>query len=225
MNSNRLTLVTNAVIALATLLAVYYGAGAVNEYKKANRAEARAQLYGAERTISQLEVQDPVLLRIYANASAAADADTYIAQHMAISANNDPSKPFEPLSRIKHAKDLYNFIWGADTFSHPNCADLRKLYLHAELYVYHLHNCLDLTDEGFITEKEWETWRHLIVEIGPHPITLAAIYSAEQNKYFSQSFAESVQQSFSTNPLEKAVIMKFYPEILDPTWPKKFPEF
>jgi hypothetical protein len=211
--------------AVCTLSGVGVAFFALSEYTKANRAEARAQLYGAERSISEAEIRDPILQRLYANPSTGVDANGYIKELLSIAAFGDPRSDFEPFKSFKHARDIYDYIWGAEQFNDPGVTELRKLYLHAELYIYHLHNCFDLKDEAFITPNEWETWRHLIDEIGPHPVTLAVIISAEDHRYFSKDFATMLQNSFRERKLDEAVVRKLYPDILKPTWPEKFQNF
>lgn len=198
---------------------------ALQQYTKSNRAEARAQLYGAERSISESEIREPILRRIYANPTKGGSAEDYIRELLAIAAFGDPNAEFKPFQEFRHARDIYNYIWGAEHFNDPGTNELRMLYLHAELYIFHLHNCFDLKDEEFITAEEWETWRHLIDEIGPHPIALAVIVSAEDHKYFSKDFAKMLQSSFQERKLEEAVVRKLYSDLFKPAWLENFQSF
>ncbi len=219
------TFAAATISAVATVIAAYIGWEAIEEYKMINRAEARAQLYGAEREIAKMEMTDSVLRRIYATAPKDSNVAAYIQTQLAISAYGDAKHLLPDTLNVKNVKELYEFIWGSNSFVTEEADTLRRLYLHCEAYMYHMHNGFDLTDENFITKDEWETWRGLLKEIGPHPVCLAAAYSAERNNYFSKSFAAAYQKAMQMDLLKKAVIESFYPEMLSTEWPNQFTDF
>ena len=144
---------------------------------------------------------------------------------MAIAFYGDPKRTLPPPLASANSAQLYTFIWGAESYTAPEAETLRKLYIHCERYIYHLHNGFDLYDENFIERGEWEAWRGLLGEIGANPVCLSAVYSAEKNKFFSRDFAKEIQEALRDNPIHEAAVKLVYPQLLLPTWPENFPEY
>jgi hypothetical protein len=216
---------SNLIVAIVTVVAVATGVVALDEYKKTNLAEARSQLYGAENSIAQQEMEREELQRIYVEIPEDVTPQEYIRISLAISMSGNPDFELPKALNGLNSEQLHSYIWGINNFATPGGALLRRLYIHCESYIYHMHNAFDLNSENFIEDGEWDTWRQLLEEIGPNPICLAAVNSAERNQYFSHDFAIEYQNAIGKSELHRSVVSILYPQLLLSSWPDNFPEF
>ena len=168
------------------ILATVVGGLAVLEYKKANKATARAQLYTAENDIRQKEMQPPGtaqdVVKLYCKFDTKVMPEAYVKRvlEFCIGGQIDPNSP---LANVKNSEELCNFIWDEKFYGLPENKSLRPLYLHVEAYIYHLHNAWDYKKGGFISEQEWKSWKGVLLDVGAqHPIVLSVIYSGIKNK-------------------------------------------
>jgi hypothetical protein len=224
---------------LLLLVGTYYGIRAFEVYKSQNIVNVRAQLYAAERELADRESQTPVLqlafLRLGASVPPANYAAAILLQCLPPKNENPEGRGFmrldlvaasfaheEFLVQSNTAKKLFEILWSESMVMSPELTNLRALYLHIEKYLYHLHNAYDYDKEGVLPEGEWEEWNGLIRDIGPHPVMLACLFSANEHGYLSKSFAAELQNTYRSDARMRAVVGAYYPEMLDPHWLNAF---
>lgn len=213
----------NLLIGIATIVATIIGWLAFKEYKATNRLTARSQLYATEQLIASRETGDAVYGNFYVDVPNNLPPKDYCRLLINILSGDDS------LSEITTAQGLHDYIWSTDTWRMADTGkkkeqlqQLRKIYLHSETYLYHIHNAFDYKEEGIISDGEWDTWAGLISDIGANPIFLSAIHSAYEQGYMSKPFAEELKQRLIQDPKQKEVIGFFYPKLLEQAWVNNF---
>jgi len=221
----RVKLVLEVLACVAFVVTAICAGLAVFEYKKANKAAARTQLYNTERVIADREIQRPHLQRLYCEGKPELPPEVHVENMLRLCMHGTVDKSLPLSVRANNAKELAKFVWSSETFHFPENVVLRELYIHAETYIYHVHQVWDFKQGGFISEDEWKTWNELLTHITPHPLTMTAIYAAWERKYFSRSFAKNVQDTIKNTEHNRQIVEYFYKELLAPAWLEKFPDY
>lgn len=208
--------------ASAALVTMIVAIKACSIYQGANSVAARGQLYSNFEKIADRERDDLEYGLLLLDVPITVPVSDY-SKHVlgSITDNID-------IISIKSAEELFNIIWGIDFWKTGNKEDLkrlRKIYLHAESYIYHLYNAFDYKKEGIMEEGEWMTWKASLDDMGGNPITFAAMWSAHRRGYFSKEFASELQKKYMNNKILEDRTKIFYKEMLDASWLKAFPSY
>lgn len=211
-----------ATIAAGTgaVIAAYIAVKAFDEYAATNRLAARVQLRHTEHIINEREFGDPDCATFFVDVP----DGTPPAEHCRILImllTKDPD-----IVNVTSARQLYDMIWNtaASVSKDPKeIHRLRKAYLHAELYLYHLHEAYDYREEEIISDEEWETWAGVTEKVVKHPLMLVALIVAHENGFLTRRFAKELVDRIQHSPSAAPVVRYFYAEMLDPDWLKAFP--
>ena len=164
-----------AVVGLVSIIGLVYQLRLSN---RTNQVSIRGQLYQAsfgltteERTTPESEAVLSSLWALIPQSLPLEDAvrarmELFTADPLALAATTPA--------------DLYSSAFSIDAFQNParreETAKIRKVFLHAQNQVYHVHNAFDYHQDGVLTDGEWETWRGSIRELHGHPMLLAGIW-------------------------------------------------
>lgn len=215
--------------AIALILAVIgarYGYVELKENTRSNLMNCRAQIYDNERAIYDREVAETKrgIGSIYFQPPASiVDVKEYAKLRLRPIAPDS----IDALMAAKNADDLGQIIAGLDSFptsskdrsyriSPRELDNLRKIYVHMDQILYHLHLAFDYVDELVMEENEWKTWRGMIDAIGPHPLLLICISDGLNSKYMSQSFARELRTALVEADTRNIDVIRYYlPEFLE----------
>jgi hypothetical protein len=209
-------------VGVASIAAACIGWWAFREYQVQNRVAARAQLVATEQSLAEREIEDGLYSQLHADVPAGTPPETYASRHLAL-LTADPE-----LRAVPNAAKLHELIWSTGSWEAKNRAELqslRKLHRHAETYLYHLQTAFDYRGDAIITDGEWETWAGMITDIGPHPVLLAALHHTHRHLYLSRDFAADLRRRLTATPAQRAVVERFYPEMLSEEWLRGFPSY
>lgn len=189
---------------------------ALEQNSQAIRVGSRSQLYESEWLLNDREYRDDDvgLATIYAHPSPwiHEPADYLRARLGLVTKNPD-------ILSAPTVAALYERIWSYDAVADlsGDSAKLRKIYLHLEAVLSHMHAALDYKKDHVISEAEWETWRGYLTDVGPHPILLCVILNWRRNDYMSQDFSHELQgHLWESGSREEAFVKVFYQDLTKP---------
>ena len=210
------------LVGIASVAAAFIGWWAFREYEVQNRVAARAQLMTTEQALSQRELDDGLYAQLHVDLPAGTPPANYASGQLAL-LTADPE-----LRNAPSAPALHELIWSTASWETKNRAELeklRKLHRHAAAHVYLLQTAFDYRSDRIISQGEWETWAGMTRDVGRHPVLLAVLHAAHRHQYLSREFAADLRQRLLDSPSHRAVVERFYPEMLQPAWLQGFPSY
>ncbi|MEI6236327.1 MAG: hypothetical protein WCT04_24990 [Planctomycetota bacterium] len=134
----------------------------------------------------------------------------------------------QTIVNAKNAEELYHLVWGIESWEKGDKKELqrlRKIYSHAESYIYLLHNAFDYKHENIMDDGEWKTWVATIDDVGGNPMTLMAMWVAHRRGYFNKQYARELQNKYRNDSVLRERATYFYKEILDDQWLEAFSSY
>ena len=222
------------LVAFITLMCVYFQ---LKENTRTNRVAIRGQLYQTEAKAADDEcgIDGRTLQSIWARVPHQVGGEQFGRSLLQLITTNKDAL------NSKTASELFHNMFDARVFANRSSCnstkDIRRLFLHAQTNLYHVHNAFDYKRDGILGEQEWRTWKGLIREMGAHPVLLVAIWQGHKNRYFSRPFAKFLQEELCPDAIpqdiadrdsfkrDREFIQAFYPEMTKKHWPDVLPDY
>jgi len=199
-----------------------------------NKVSYRGQLYEQEDSYNHWAIENDELNGLWMSLPDTLEAQNHV-EFMLKALTADIS-----INRSKNPKLFYNNLHNYKNFTNEKrrkgSEKLRRLYLYAQSYLYHVHNAYDYMVDSVLTPGEFDTWSGFIRQIGCNLIFLTAIWDGYEHDYMSRDYAVHIQKKLLDTAgvkgkalkevlYNRKVVAGFYPEILDTNWSKKLPAY
>jgi len=222
------------IIAFISLWCVFFQ---LKENTKTNKVAIRGQLYQTEALTAADESGNDAqsLQTIWARVPPQIAGEQFSSTLLQLATTNKTAIKAKTPAELFHS--MYDATVFANRSSCESTKNLRRLFLHAQTNLYHVHNAYDYKRDGILGNQEWYTWKGLIREMGAHPILLVAIWQGYQNRYFSRPFAKFLQNELCPESIpqdiadiesfkrDREFIRLFYPEMTKKDWPNLLPDY
>jgi len=210
-NFNIIDLITVVILAIGAIIADK----AFNEYRNLNNISIETSLVNYDREVNSRLLDKCHLQSIFVIPPKITDP-----KERAYYQVNVCIEKLTPQIKIvwKNIPDLYNVLWGYDSFHDESKYYLRDIHNYCESIITIMLNAYWFRKGDYITIDSWETWLGYVREIGTHPIFLCVFYSYVKNGYVDKAFAEEIKKEILKIPGNRQIIKAIYEDMLEPDW-------